>query len=110
MLTAPAGSARLQRVGSSATVVYSSARTMVLNFVNGVCERKNREVSPSPTKMHVSFIQHSTMEPEKSTVTFEARIETRANALISPGGTITLPDCELPAGFEGAKRAAMSAS
>jgi len=28
--------------------------------------------------MHVLFIQHSTIDPEKSTVTFEARIDTVA--------------------------------
>src|SRR5436190_13175968 len=60
--------------------------------------------------MQVSFIQHSTMDPEKSTVRFEARIETRAKALSSPGGTITLPDWEDPTGFDGVKRAAITAS
>jgi hypothetical protein len=33
------------------------------------------EFDGSPANMHVSFIQHSTMEPEKSTVMFEARME-----------------------------------
>jgi hypothetical protein len=60
--------------------------------------------------MQVSFIQHSTIDPEKSTVMFDARIETRAYALNSPGGTITLPDCELPKGLVGANRAAISVS
>ena len=60
--------------------------------------------------MQVSFIQHSTMDPEKSTVRFEARIETRAKALSSPGGTITFPDCDDPAGFDGVNRAAITAS
>ena len=41
----------------------------------------------SPTKMQVSFIQHSTIDPVKSTVRLEDRIETRAKALYSPGGT-----------------------
>ena len=60
--------------------------------------------------MQVSFIQHSRIDPEKSTVRLEARIEIRANALYSPGGTITFPDCELPVGFVGVKRAAIKAS
>jgi hypothetical protein len=60
--------------------------------------------------MQVAFIQHSTIDPEKSTVIFEARTETRAKDFSSPGGTITLPDCELPLGLDGAKRAATSAS
>src|ERR1700737_1048817 len=54
--------------------------------------------------MQVSFIQHSTMDPEKSTVRLEARIETRAKALYSRGGTITFPDCEVPVGLVGANR------
>src|ERR1700690_3615231 len=60
--------------------------------------------------MQVSFIQHSTMDPEKSTVTLEARIEIRANALYSPGGTTTFPDCEAPVGLVGVNRAAINAS
>ncbi len=68
------------------------------------------EVDGSPTKMQVSFIPHSTIDPEKSTVTLEARIETRAYTRSSSGGTITLPDCEVPVGFVGAKRATISAS
>ena len=60
--------------------------------------------------MQVSFIQHSTMDPEKSTVRFEPRIETRANALYSPGGTMTFPDCEVPVGFVGVKRVTITAS
>src|SRR5712692_8349758 len=60
--------------------------------------------------MQVSFIQHSTIEPEKSTVTLEARTEIRAKAFSSPGGTTTFPDCELPVGFDGVKRAATKAS
>src|SRR5713101_5392444 len=60
--------------------------------------------------MQVSFIQHSTMEPEKSTVMLEARIETRAKAFNSPGGTTTVPDCGLPVGLVGTNRAAINAS
>jgi hypothetical protein len=37
-------------------------------------------------------------------------METRANALYSPGGTLTFPDCEVPGGLVGAKRAAITAS
>ena len=68
------------------------------------------EVLGSPTKMHASSIQHSTIDPEKSTVMFEARTETCANALYSPGGTITDPDCAPPVGLLGINRAAISAS
>jgi hypothetical protein len=60
--------------------------------------------------MQESFIQHSTIDPLKSITMFEARIETRANAFNSPGGTMTLPDCELPVGFDGVNRAAINAS
>ena len=60
--------------------------------------------------MHVSFIRQSTIDPEKSTVMFDARIATRAYALNSPGGTITFPDCEASVGLPGVNRAAISAS
>ena len=53
---------------------------------------KARELFGSPTKMQVSSTQHSTIDPEKSTVRLEARMETRANNLYSPGGTITFVD------------------
>jgi len=46
----------------------------------------------SPAKMQISSIEHSMMDPEKSTVMLEARIEIRANALYSPRGMITLPE------------------
>ena len=57
-----------------------------------VMSENSVELDGSPTKMQVSFIQHSTIDPEKSTVMLPARMETRANALNSPGGTTTLPD------------------
>src|SRR6185437_6712104 len=38
-LTAEPGSATDQRVGSSVVPAYSSFRIVLLNFVNGVCER-----------------------------------------------------------------------
>src|SRR5450631_2433967 len=60
--------------------------------------------------MQVSSIQHSRMDPEKSTVKLEERIETRANAFNSLGGTTTVPDCGLPTGLVGVYRAAMRAS
>ena len=68
------------------------------------------ELLASPTKMQLSFIQHSTIDPEKSTTMLEARIETRAKALNSPGGTMTFPDCDAPVGFVGVKRVATRAS
>src|SRR5581483_3526464 len=75
-----------------------------------VMSSKRVELIGSPANKQVSAIQHSTIDPLKSTVTFEARIETRAKAFSSPGGTITLPDCEVPVGLDGVKRAAISAS
>jgi len=60
--------------------------------------------------MQVSFIQHSRIDPEKSTVRFEARIESRANSFNSLGGTTTTPDCGVPTGFVGVYRTAMMAS
>ena len=60
--------------------------------------------------MQVSATQHSMIDPEKSTVMFEPRIETRANTFSSPGGTMTLPDCAVVVGFVGVNRAAMRAS
>jgi len=57
------------------------------------------ELPASQQKMQLSFIQHSTIDPEKSTTMLEARIETRAKALNSPGGTMTFPDWDVPAGF-----------
>src|SRR5258708_20984743 len=71
---------------------------------------KRFEEDGSPRKMQLSFIQHSINDPEKSTVIFEARIETRAKAFSSPGGTITFPDCDGPNGLEGVNRAAIRAS
>src|SRR5207245_3894119 len=68
------------------------------------------ELLASPTKMQLSFIQHSTIDPEKSTTMLEARIETRAKALNSPGGTMTFPACRAPAGFIGVKPVASGAS
>src|SRR5207249_9565779 len=66
------------------------------------------ELLASPTKMQLSFIQHSTIDPEKSTTMLEARIETRAKALNSPGGTMTFPDCDATVGFVGVKPDARS--
>src|SRR5690242_16793365 len=60
--------------------------------------------------MQAVFIQHSIIEPEKSTVIFDARMDTFAYAFSSPGGTMTLPDCELPVGFAGVNLAAIKAS
>src|SRR5207253_10251792 len=68
------------------------------------------ELPASPTRMQLSFIQHSTIDPEKSTTLLEARIETRAKALNSPCGTMTFPDWDVPAGFVGVKRVATRAS
>src|SRR5207244_13569172 len=67
------------------------------------------ELPASPTKMQLSFIQHSTIDPEKSTTMLEARIETRAKALNSPGGTMTFQDWDVPAGCAGVKRLATRA-
>src|SRR5262249_14438731 len=60
--------------------------------------------------MQESFIQHSIIDPEKSMVIFEDLTETLANALNSPGGTITFPDCDVPAGLVGANLVAINAS
>src|SRR5579862_612612 len=60
--------------------------------------------------MHVSFIQHSKIDPLKSTVWFDPRIDTRAYNFNSPGGAITIPACEDPVGFVGVYRAAIIAS
>ena len=68
------------------------------------------ELDESPANMQVSATQHSMIDPEKSTVMLDARIETRANIFSSPGGTMTFPDCEVPVGFVGVNRAAMIAS
>ena len=50
------------------------------------------------------------IDPVRSTAWFDPRSDTRAYALYSPGGTMTLPDCEDPAGFVGVIRAAIKAS
>src|SRR5207302_9281042 len=68
------------------------------------------ELLASPTKMQLSFIQHSTIDPEKSTTLLEARIVTRAKAFNSPGGTMTFPDCDAPVRFVGVTRLATRAS
>src|SRR5205085_2245940 len=68
------------------------------------------EFVESPTSMQGSFIQHSIIDPEKSTVTFDDLTATFANALNSPGGTITFPDCDVPAGLVGENLVAISAS
>src|SRR3954467_6685786 len=55
-------------------------------------------------------MKHSTIDPEKSTVIFEDRIETLAYARNSPGGAITLPACDVPVGLVGTILAAINAS
>src|SRR5262249_61344192 len=62
------------------------------------------------TRMQLWVIENSVIDHEKSTARFEARIATGANAFNSPGRTITFPDCDVPCGFDGVKRAAIKAS